>query len=453
MTECIENRFEFASGKGNRQIVAEFSGGTISSDGGGLLLQETDSKMNLLSRFSQCFFDGRNPVLIEHSVEQMVRQRVYGLALGYEDLNDHEQLRQDPLLGLMAGKAEPGAELLAGKSTLNRMELGDGTPNRYKKIMFWRDSVDELLVNVFLEAHAIAPDEIVLDIDTTDMALHGKQEGRFYHGHYGHYCYLPLYIFCGDHVLCARLRPSSIGPAVGSRKEIERVVTQIRQRWPEVRIVVRGDSGFCVNELMEWCEENRVDYVVGMARNKRLESLVAGALAEAQRQFESTQQPARVFVEFEHETLSGSWSKRRRVVAKAEHIDGKSNPRFIVTSLDSGSWEKQKLYEDLYCARGDMENRIKEQFVLFADRVSAGTMRANQLRIYFSVLAYTLMNGLRRLGLQATALATAQVGTIRLRLLKIGALVRVTVRKVWVRMASSYPYQALYAQVLRQLRT
>jgi hypothetical protein len=452
MTECIQDRLAFSSAPGTREIVAEFSGGTISSDGGGLLLQETDSKMNLLARFSRCFFDGRNPILIEHSVEQMVRQRVYALALGYEDLNDHDQLRQDPLLGLMAGKAEPGTEPLAGKSTLNRMELGTGMPTRYKKISFWRDSVEELLVNVFLEAHPVAPEEIVLDIDTTDMALHGKQEGRFYHGHYGHYCYLPLYIFCGDHVLCARLRPSSIGPAVGSKKEVERIVQQIRLRWPEVRIIVRGDSGFCVDELMTWCEHNRVDYVVGMARNQRLERLVAGALAEAKRQFESTQQPARVFVEFEHETLSGSWSKQRRVVVKAEYIDGKSNPRFIVTSLDSASWEKQKLYEELYCARGDMENRIKEQFVLFADRVSASTMRANQLRIYLSVMGYMLMSGLRRLGLQATALATAQVGTIRLRLLKIGALVRVTVRKVWVRMASSYPYQTLFSQVLRQLR-
>jgi hypothetical protein len=454
MTECNQDRFGFASVGGSREIVAEFSGGTISSDGGGLLLQETDSKMNLLTRFSQCFVDLRNPDLIEHSVEQLIRQRVYALALGYEDLNDHDQLRQDPLLGVMAGKAEPGTELLAGKSTLNRMELGTGVATRYKKITFWRDSVDELLVNVFLEAHPVAPQQIVLDIDTTDLALHGKQEDRFYHGYYKHYCYLPLYIFCGDHVLCARLRPSSIGPAVGSRKEVERIVQQIRQRWPEVEIILRGDSGFCSNELMAWCEQqDRVAYVVGMARNQRVEGLLAGPLAEAKQQFEATQQPARIFIEFEHETLNGTWSKKRRVVAKAEYIDGKSNPRFIVTSLDSESWERQKLYEELYCARGDMENRIKEQFVLFADRVSASTMRANQLRIYLSVIAYTLMNGLRRLGLAATSMATAQVGTIRLRLLKIGALIQVTVRKVWVRMASSYPYQALFSQVLQQLRT
>ena len=452
ITECSEDRFEFDGGSGARRVVAEFNGGAISSDGGGLLLRETDSRMNLLARFSQCFSDGRNSLQSVHSVEQMVRQRVYALSLGYEDLNDHEQLRQDPVLQVLAGKAEPGAEPLAGKSTLNRMELGSGMPNRYKKINFWRDSVDDLLVDIFLEAHANVPEQIILDIDTTDLALHGKQEGRFYHGHYGHHCYLPLYIFCGDHVLCTRLRPSSIGPAVGAKKEVARIVQRIRQQWPGVPIILRGDSGFCVDELLAWCEENQVDYVLGLARNKRLEALVAEALGEAKQKWEATQQPARVFIEFEHETVSGTWSRKRRVVAKAEHIDGKSNPRFIVTSLAAETWDKRALYEETYCARGDMENRIKEQFVLFADRVSSSTMRANQLRVYFSVIAYTLMNGLRRLGLRTTVLAAAQVGTIRLKLLKIGALVRVTVRKVWIRMATSYPSQALFAQVLQQLR-
>ena len=453
MTQCNQDRFEFSGTRGTREIVAEFSGGTITTDAGSLLLKETDAKMNLLARFSQCFTDRRSPLLIEHTLEQMLRQRVYGLALGYEDLNDHDLLRQDPLLGVMAGKSEPGTDLLAGKSTLNRMELGTGTPSRYKKITFWRDSVDELLVDLFLEAHPVAPEQIVLDIDTTDMPLHGNQEDKFYHGYYKHYCYLPLYIFCGDHVLCARLRPSRIGPAVGSRKEVERIVKQIRQRWPEVEIILRGDSGFCADELLSWCENNGVHYVVGVARNQRLEKIVDGPLAEAKQQFEATQQPARIFVEFDHKTLKGMWNKDRRVVAKAEHIDGKSNPRFIVTSLDAERWDKQKLYEALYCGRGDMENRIKEQFVLFADRVSVSTMRGNQLRIYLSVMAYTLMNGLRRLGLKATSMATAQVGTIRLKVLKIGALIQVTVRKVWVRMASSYPYQALFSQVLQQLRT
>jgi hypothetical protein len=453
MTECNQDRFEFASTSGTRQIVAEFSGGTITSDAGSLLLKETDTKMNLLTRFAECFSDRRSPVLIEHTLEQMLRQRVYGLALGYEDLNDHEQLRLDPLLAVIAGKAEPGTDLLAGKSTLNRMELGTGTPSRYKKITSWRDSVDELLVDIFLEAHPVAPVQIVLDIDTTDMALHGNQEEKFYHGYYKHHCYLPLYIFCGDHVLCSRLRPSSIGPAVGSRREVARIAKQIRQRWPDVGIILRGDSGFCADELLIWCEENRVDYVVGVARNQRLEGLIEGPLAEAKQQFEASGQPARIFVEFEHKTLKGAWNKDRRVVAKAEHINGKANPRFVVTSLNAERWEKTALYEELYCGRGDMENRIKEQFVLFADRVSVSTMRGNQLRIYLSVIAYTLMNGLRRLGLKTTKMATAQVGTIRLKVLKIGALIQVTVRKVWVRMASSYPYQALFSQVLQQLRT
>jgi hypothetical protein len=432
--------------------VGEFSAGTTTPDGGALLLRETDRRMNLLARLSQCFLDGRNPDLIEHPVEQMLAQRVYGLALGYEDLNDHEQLRHDPLFGVLAGKAEPGEEPLAGKSTLNRMELGDGTPDRYKKITFWRDAIDDLLVDVFLEAHASAPEQIVLDIDTTDFAIHGEQEGRFYHGYYDHYCYLPLYVFAGEHVLCARLRPSNIDPSAGSRKEIERIVGRIRAHWPKVKIVLRGDSGFCREEPMVWREAHQVDYVFGMARNALLEKIVAEPLEQARRQWEQTQQPARVFVEFEHETVSGTWSRRRRVVAKAEHIDGKSNPRFVVTSLGAEAWGARQLYEDLYCARGDMENRIKEQFALFADRVSAATMRANQLRLYLSMMAYSLVCGLRRLGLQATQLAHAQVGTIRLRLLKIGAEIRVTVRKVWVEMSGSFPLQTLFTQALRQLR-
>ena len=358
MTECIQSRFSFASHY-RREVVGEFSGGTMTSDGGALLLREADRKMNLLLRFSQCFLDSRNPDLIEHTVEQMLAQRVYALALGYEDLNDHEQLRHDPLLAVLAGKAEPGQQALAGKSTLNRMELGDGTPDRYKKITFWRDAIDDLLVDVFLEAHASAPEEIVLDIDSTDFAIHGEQEGRFYHGYYDHYCYLPLYVFAGEHVLCARLRPSNIDPSAGSRKEIERIVKRIRARWAEVKIVLRGDAGFCREELLAWCETNDVDYVFGMARNCLLEKIVAPALEQARQQWQQTQQPARVFVEFEHETASGTWSQRRRVVAKAEHIDGKSNPRFVVTSLGAEAWAARPLYEDLYCARGDMENRIK----------------------------------------------------------------------------------------------
>ena len=450
MAECIQSRFGFAK-HFSREIVGEFSGGTLSSDGGALLLREVDQKMNLLPRFSQCFLDGRNADLIDHSVEQMVAQRVYGLALGYEDLNDHEQLRHDPLFGVLAGKAELGHPL-AGKSTLNRMELGDGTPDPYQKISFWRDAMDDLLVEVFLEAHTAVPEQIVLDIDTTDFALHGEQEGRFYHGYYEHYCYLPRYVFAGEHVLCARLRPSNLDPSAGSRQEIERIVRRIRARWPEVKMVLRGDAGFCREELMVWCEANQVDYVFGMARNSLLQKIVAEALEQARQLGEQRQQPARVFLEFEQETVSGSGSRLRRVVAKAEHMAGKSNPRLVVTSLGAEAWGAQQLYEDLYCARGDMENRIKEQFVLFADRVSAATMRANQLRLYLSVRAYALVCGLRRLGWRATQLAHAQVGTIRLRLLKIGAQIRITVRKVWVEMSSSFPLQNLFSQTLQQLR-
>ena len=451
MTQCNESQLEFEH-EGRRQVVAEFSADAISSDGGALLLRETDRKMNLLPRFSRCFQDRRNPVFVQHGLQQMLAQRIYGLALGYEDLNDHEHLRNDPLLGLLAGKTQPGQEPLAGKSTLSRMELGDETPDRYKKIVFQPEAIDDLLVNVFVESHQQAPEQIVLDIDSTDFAIHGAQEGRFFHGFYGSYCYLPLYVFAGDHVLCARLRRSNIDAAAGSKDEIERIVKRIRTAWPKVKIIVRGDSGFCRDELMTWCESNAVDYVLGLARNQRLEAIVTGSLEQAQKQWQDTQKPARVFQEFAHETLSGSWTRARRVVAKAEHIDGKSNPRFVVTSLAASDWAAQALYEDLYCARGDMENRIKEQFVLFADRVSAATMRANQFRLYLSVMAYALMSGLRRLALGATEMANAQVGTIRLRLLKIGAQVRVSVRRVWVELSSSFPLQDLFRQAYAQLR-
>jgi hypothetical protein len=456
MTECNQSSFGFEV-HFSRQVVARFDGGTITSDGGALLLRETDRRLNMLPRLAGCFLDGRNPLLVRHSVQEMVSQRIYGLALGYEDLNDHEQLRQDPLMRVLAGKenVEDEDEALAGKSTLNRLELSDGTPNRYKKITFWKPALDELLVSLFLESHSSAPEEIILDIDTTDLPLHGQQEGRFFHGYYDCYCYLPLYIFCGEHVLCARLRQSNSDASAGSLLEIERVVGQIRAAWPEVRIILRADSGFCRNELMSWCENNRVDYVFGLARNKRLRRIIGRQMQEATEQWNQTGKAARLFTEFDYRVKKrkkGGWDRERRVVAKAEHLEGKENPRFIITSLSSEKWAAQKLYEELYCARGDMENRIKEQFSLFAGRVSAETMRANQLRLYLSVMAYVLVSGLRRLGLKATELAQAQVVTIRTKLLKIGAQVRVTVRKIWVSMASSYPWQDLYQQVWANLR-
>jgi hypothetical protein len=435
--------------------VARFDGGTISSDGGAFLLRQTDRRLNLLPRLAGCFLDGRNRKLVEHSVLEMLSQRIYGFALGYEDLNDHEQLRKDPVFGIPAGKAEP-EEPLAGKSTLNRMEMGAGMKDRYKKITFWKAALDELLVSIFIESYRTPPTEIVLDVDSTDLPLHGKQEGRFFHGYYDSYCYLPLYIFCGEQVLCARLREASHDAAFGSLTEIQRIVAQIRLAWPEVKIVLRGDSGFCRNELMSWCESGGVDFVFGLARNQRLRKIIGAQMQEATRQWHETGKPARVFSEFGYrtkKTKKGGWDRERRVVAKAEHIDGKENPRFVVTSLGSEAWPGKKLYEEMYCGRGDMENRIKEQFSLFADRVSTETMRANQMRrLYLSTVAYVLVSGLRRLGLQGTELAQAQVSTIRTKLLKIGAQIRVTVRKVWVSMASAYPWQDVYRQVWTNLR-
>jgi len=453
MTECNQSGFGFEA-CGRREVVARFDGGTISSDGGAFLLRQTDRRLNLLPRLAECFLDGRNQEQVEHSILEMLSQRIYGLTLGYEDLNDHEQLRNDPVFGVLAGREDLDAPL-AGKSTLNRMELGAGANDRYKKITFWKEAIDELLVKVFLESYPTAPDEIVVDVDTTDLPLHGHQEGRFFHGYYDEYCYLPLYIFCGEHVLCARLRESNHDAAFGCLAEIQRIVVQIRAAWPEVKIILRGDSGFCRNELMSWCENNGVDFVFGLARNQRLRKIIGAQMHEATQQWNRTGQPARVFVEFDYQTRKtrkSGWDRKRRVVAKAEHIDGKENPRFVVTSLSSESWAGKALYEQLYCARGDMENRIKEQFSLFADRVSTETMRANQMRLYLSTMAYVLVSGLRRLGLKATELAQAQVSTIRTKLLKIGAQIRVTVRKVWVSMASSYPWQDLYQQVWTNLR-
>jgi len=453
MTECNQSSFGFEA-CGSRDIVARFDGGTISSDGGSLLLRETDQRLNLLPRLAGCFLDARNQDLVEHSVLEMVSQRVYGLALGYEDLNDHEQLRTDPLFAILSGRQELDKPL-AGKSTLNRLELGTGERDRYKKITFWKEGVDDLLVSLFLESHSRPPEEIVLDVDTTDLPLHGRQEGRFFHGYYDEYCYLPLYVFCGEQVLCARLRESNHDASFGCVAEIARMVAQIRGAWPAVRIILRGDSGFCRNELMSWCEDHAVDFVFGLARNQRLRRIIGAQMQAATQQWNETGKPARVFTEFQYQTRKrkkGGWRQQRRVVAKAEHIDGKENPRFVVTSLAAEQWAGKRLYEELYCARGDMENRIKEQFSLFADRVSAETMRANQLRLYLSAMAYVLVSGLRRMGLKATELAQAQVSTIRTKLLKIGAHIRVTVRKVWVSMASSYPWQDLYRHVWANLR-
>jgi hypothetical protein len=451
MTECIQSSFDLQA-HFSREVVARFDGGAMTSDAGAVLLRETDRRLNLLPRLAACFEDHRQPWLVSHTVPEMVAQRVYGLALGYEDLGDHDQLREDPLLSVLSGKARVGAEPLAGKSTLNRLELGGETPSRYKKIRYRPEALDDLLIQVFLEAHAEAPQQIVLDLDTTDLPLEGHQEGRFFHGYYDCYCYLPLYIFAGEHLLCARLRTADQDAAAGSTGEVERIVGRIRAAWPEVRIIVRADSGFCREELLKWCEDNGVCYAIGFPRNQRLRRMIEPQIEQAAQIHQETGKVARVFTEFPYQTTTGSWSRPRRVVAKAEQLDGKENPRFVVTSLGAEEWPAQGLYEEFYCARGEMENRIKEQLSLFAYRVSAETMRANQLRVYFAAMAYVLVHGLRRLGLQGTELERAQATTIRLRLLKIGAQIRISVRRVWLSMASSYPLQALFGEVYRNLR-
>ena len=451
MTECTQSSFDLQA-HFSREVVARFDGGAMTSDAGAVLLRETDRRLNLLPRLAACFEDYRQPWLISHTVPEMVAQRVYALALGYEDLSDHDQLREDPLLAVLRGKARVGEEPLAGKSTLNRLELGGETPGRYKKIRCRQEALDDLLIQVFLEAHAEAPQQIVLDLDTTDLPLEGHQEGRFFHGYYDCYCYLPLYIFAGEHLLCARLRTADQDAAAGSKDEVARIVSRIRAAWPAVRILVRADSGFCREELIKWCEDNGVCYVIGFARNERLRRIIDPQMQQAVEIHRQTGKPARVFTEFSYQTTTGSWNRARRVVAKAEQLDGKENPRFVVTSMGAEEWPARELYEDLYCERGEMENRIKEQLSLFAYRVSAETMRANQLRLYFAGMAYVLVHGLRRLGLKGTELERAQATTIRLRLLKIGAQIRISVRKVWLSMASSYPLQALFGQVCRNLR-
>jgi hypothetical protein len=410
--------------------------------------------IDLVDRFAACFRDRRRQDLVEHALTALIGQRVFGIALGYEDLNDHDDLRHDPVMAVLAGKLSSKRETcaaLAGKSTLNRLELSRLQPTRYHKIAYDEAAIEALPVTLFLEAHARPPNQIILDLDATDDPLHGHQEGRFFHGYYDCYCYLPLYVFCGRHLLLAKLRPSDIDAAAGSVEAIERIVRQIRARWPYVRILLRADSGFAREALMAWCEENHVDYVFGLARNARLVAMIERELAAARAAAEQTGQPARRFKDFQWSTL-GSWSRRRRVVAKAEWTQGEANPRFVVTSLKRAEAAARQLYEDTYCARGEMENRIKEcQLDLYADRTSAATMRANQLRLWFASMAYVLICALRRIGLAETAFADATCGTIRLKLLKVGALVRISVRRIKIAMASACPAAEDWARAARRL--
>ena len=443
-TECSATLFEFEAVE-RRAVMAGFDGGDITSNAGALLLGQVDRGLGLIRRFAGCFTDRRDARYVEHRVETLVGQRIFGLVLGYEDLNDHDELRKDPTFGVLTGKLHPvlrsDCEALAGKSTLNRLEH---TPKRhaakYHRIDCDGPQVDALLVELFLEAHERAPREIVLDLDNTDIPLHGEQEGRFFHGYYDEYCYLPLYVFCGRHLLLARQRRANVAGSDGAVEEVARIVAQIRQRWPRVRIILRADSGFSNDELMGWCEANRVDYVFGLARNRRLEAALADQLAEAKRLSTASGQPARVFRDFWYCTID-SWRRTRRVIGKAEHTPDGANPRFIVTSLKRTrvAYDARALYEALYCARGEAENRIGEQFELFADRASSATMQANQLRMSFSAMAYVLVDTLRRVGLRHSQFADAAVATIRLKLLKLGALVRTSVRRIHFAIASGCP--------------
>jgi Transposase DDE domain group 1 len=454
-TECSRDLFGYEVVEG-RQVVAAFDGGQVTSDAGALLLGAANRALGLVRRLARCFTDGRAPELVEHTVETMLMQRICGIALGYEDLVDHDELRHDPVLATQVGKLEArraDCAPLAGKSTLNRLEHAPASArDRYHKIGHDPRAIEALFVALFLEAHAKQPERIILDLDATDDPLHGHQEGRFFHGYYDCYCYLPLYVFCGRHLLAAKLRHSNIDASAGAVDEVARIVPQIRASWPRVEILLRADSGFARDELMAWCEANGVDYVFGLARNPRLLSEIEAALTAARAEHAATGATVRHFEDFTYATLD-SWSRARRVVAKVEHLAKGSNPRFVVTSLAPETIDAKSLYADVYCARGDMENRIKEQQLdLFADRTSAATMRANQLRLWFASFAYVLLEALRRIGLRHTQFATATCGTIRLKLLKIGAQVRKSVRRIKIAMASACPYQAEYHLAYLYLR-
>ena len=440
-TECSADLLGFTAVEG-REVVAAFDGGAITSDAGALLLGATDRAIGMMHRLAACFHDRRDKKKIEHEVVTLVGQRVFGIALGYEDLNDHDELRHDPIMAVLAGKLDARREdcaPVAGKSTLNRLELSRLEPTRYHKNSHNPIAIRRLLVDLFVEAHDRAPREIILDLDATDDPVHGEQEGRFFHGYYDCYCYLPLYIFCGRHLLAAKLRSAGFDAAAGVVEELAWIVAHIRRRWPYVRILVRADSGFARDELMAWCEANSVHYLLGLQQNPRLVAEVADELARAEAKSRLTGKPVRYYGDFRWRTRT-TWSRRRRVVAKAEFTGGEANPRFVVTSLKRAEFPPKYLYEKLYCARGEMENRIKEcQLDLYADRTSTATMRANQLRLWLASMAYVLVCALRRIGLQHTPFSDATCGTIRLKLLKIGARVRISVRRIKVAMASGCP--------------
>ena len=434
MTKCTIEKIEFPGIK-RRRILAQFSGGAITSDAGGILLRQIDRHLGLTRSITKVLHDPRRQKSCDHSLLSLIRQRIYGLALGYEDLNDHQTLRSDPAFQTALDRDSE----LASASTLCRLE------NRSDRQTVW--AIHQVIVENFISSRTSAPSELVLDFDATDDRVHGQQEGRFFHGYYDHYCFLPLYVFCEDQLLVSYLRPSKIDGAKHSWAILSLLVKRFRQKWPGVKIIIRADSGFCRHRMLKWCDRHNVDYIIGIAKNKRLQDSAAFLMNKAQENFEHTNEKQRLFAWIRYGAKS--WGSERQVIAKAEHGEKGSNPRFVVSSLTGDS---QKLYDDLYCARGEMENRIKEQQLgLFADRTSCHAWYANQFRLLLSSLAYILIEGIRRLALQGTEFARAQSSTIRLKLFKIGAVIIRNTRCIRFLMSSNYPYQSTFNKVARRL--
>ena len=463
-TECIQKELEFQE-LGRRKVTGKFEGGTITSDAGGLLLREIDAANQYIKDFAKCFKDYRDKKKIEHKIEELLAQRIFGICLGYEDVIDHDELRKDPLFATICGKTDPEGKdrnlkrdkgkALAGKSTINRVEYSAThleEPTRYKKILYDEKMIDNYFIEKFIQSREDdKPECLILDIDATDDPLHGHQQGRFFHGYYDCYCYLPLYIFCGEDLLSVKLRTANLDPGNEALPDIRRVVKRLKEKWPEVKIILRGDSGFCREHIMSWCEQEGIFYLFGMSKNNRLYKRIEKELTLVKKIYKKTSKTNRKYKDFTYRTLK-SWRRRRRVIGKAEYGFKGENPRFIVTNLGKDEYSAQELYEDVYCTRGDMENRIKEQqLFLFADRTSCAMLAANRLRLYFASVAYVIMNELRKNGLCGTELSRAQCSTIRLKLLKIGAVITVSVRRVFVNFSSAYPYKNIFYQVLSKL--
>jgi hypothetical protein len=471
-TDCKEQPLLFQD-LGSRQVVADFSGGTLSSDGGVLLLRQVDAQLGLTRSLAQCFSDARQQVYVDHSVRQLLAQRLYGLALGYEDLNDHERLRLDPLLAAACDKHDPlGGDrfnpahrgvALAGMSTLNRLELSNNKRSRAHKLGHDPIWIEACLLQSGVRCLSRQAQEIVVDLDAMGHRLNGMQEGRHYRAYYDEYCYLPLYVFVGDIPLWAQLRTGDKDGADGVVAALEQIVAAIRQRCRRARIIVRGDSGFCREEILAWCERQApvVYYCLGLAKNSVLTGKLGPALAGAQMRWcLSGAARVREFAEFEYQTVR-SWSRARRVIGKAEVTAQGRNPRFLVTNLpargfkgdeDKTRFTPARLYEELYCARGEMENVLKQQVLdLRADRMSTHYLASNQLRLWLAAFAYLLLERMRTLGLAGTELARATAGSVRLKLLKVAAQVRVSVRRVYVRLSSAFPLQAVFRVCHRRL--